>query len=181
MRVVIAGGVAAGMSAATRLRRLDETAEIVVLEAGGEVSFANCGLPYHVGGVIEERSALLRDADGLARRFRLDIRTRHTVSAIDRDAKRIDDAADKRRTDRNRHDLAGALDDVAFLDRRGFTEEDDADVVLFEVESQSGDVVRELHELAGHDAVEAVNAGDTVADGDDRADFRDIDAAADSA
>jgi NADPH-dependent 2,4-dienoyl-CoA reductase/sulfur reductase-like enzyme/rhodanese-related sulfurtransferase len=89
MRVVIVGGVAAGMSAATRLRRLDETAEIVVLEAGDQVSFSNCGLPYHVGGVIQDRSALLRDADGLARRFRLDIRTQHAVTAIDRDAKRV--------------------------------------------------------------------------------------------
>jgi NADPH-dependent 2,4-dienoyl-CoA reductase/sulfur reductase-like enzyme/rhodanese-related sulfurtransferase len=89
VRVVIVGGVAAGMSAATRLRRLDETADIVVLEAGDEVSFANCGLPYHVGGVIEERSALLRSADGLARRFRLDIRTGHAVVAIDRDARRV--------------------------------------------------------------------------------------------
>jgi NADPH-dependent 2,4-dienoyl-CoA reductase/sulfur reductase-like enzyme/rhodanese-related sulfurtransferase len=87
MRVVIVGGVAAGMSAATRLRRLDEAADIVVLEAGEQVSFANCGLPYHVGGVIEDRSALLRDADGLARRFRLDIRTEHAVTAVDRAAK----------------------------------------------------------------------------------------------
>src|SRR4051812_40308434 len=89
MRVVIVGGVAAGMSAATRLRRLDEQADIVVLEAGAHVSFANCGLRYHVGGVIEERSALLRDADGLARRFRLDIRTGHTVTAVDRDSQRV--------------------------------------------------------------------------------------------
>ena len=89
MRVVIVGGVAAGMSAATRLRRLDETADIVVLEAGDEVSFANCGLPYHVGGVIPERSALLRSAEGLARRFRLDIRLRHVVTAVDRSAKRV--------------------------------------------------------------------------------------------
>ncbi|WP_375388491.1 FAD-dependent oxidoreductase [uncultured Amnibacterium sp.] len=89
MRVVIVGGVAAGMSAATRLRRLDEHAEIVVLEAGGQVSFANCGLPYHVGGVIQERSALLRSADALARRFRLDIRVEHDVVAIDRGAKRV--------------------------------------------------------------------------------------------
>ncbi|RIX31243.1 FAD-dependent oxidoreductase [Amnibacterium setariae] len=94
MRVVIVGGVAAGMSAATRLRRLDETAEILVLEAGEHVSFANCGLPYHVGGVIPERAALLRDADGLARRFRLDIRTRHRVTAIDREAKRLRVEAD---------------------------------------------------------------------------------------
>jgi NADPH-dependent 2,4-dienoyl-CoA reductase/sulfur reductase-like enzyme/rhodanese-related sulfurtransferase len=89
MRVVIVGGVAAGMSAATRLRRLDETADIVVLESGTEVSFANCGLPYHVGGVIPERAALLRDADGMSRRYRLDIRREHTVVAIDRGAGRL--------------------------------------------------------------------------------------------
>lgn len=89
MRVVIVGGVAAGMSAATRLRRLDETADIVVLESGTQVSFANCGLPYHVGGVIPERAALLRDADGLARRYRLDVRREHTVTTIDRAAKRL--------------------------------------------------------------------------------------------
>src|SRR5690606_4626006 len=59
MKVIIVGAVAAGMSAATRLRRLVESAEIVVLEAGEHVSFANCGLPYYVGGVIEERDALL--------------------------------------------------------------------------------------------------------------------------
>ena len=56
-RTIVIGGVAAGMSAATRLRRLDEDREIVVLERGEHVSFANCGLPYHVGGVIEERFA----------------------------------------------------------------------------------------------------------------------------
>ena len=89
MRVVVVGGVAAGMSAATRLRRLDEAAEIVVLEAGEHVSFANCGLPYHVGGVIEDRDALLRDADGLARRFRLDIRRRSSVTAVDPAARTV--------------------------------------------------------------------------------------------
>ena len=101
--------------------------------------------------------------------------------AVDRNAERIDDAADQRRADRDGHDLAGALDLVAFLDLGGFAEEHDADVVFLEVERQAGDVVRELHELAGHDAVEAVDAGDAVADGDDGADFRDVDAAADSA
>ncbi len=89
MRVVIVGGVAAGMSAATRLRRLDEAAEIVVLEAGDHVSFANCGLPYHVGGVIEDRSVLLRDADAIADRFRLDIRRRHEVTGIDRERRTV--------------------------------------------------------------------------------------------
>jgi len=59
MRVVIVGGVAGGMSAATRMRRLDADAEIIVLEKSGYVSYANCGLPYYVGGVIEEEDALL--------------------------------------------------------------------------------------------------------------------------
>ena len=59
MRIVIVGGVAAGMSAAARARRLDETAEIIVLEKGSEVSFANCGLPYHVSGEISEAADLL--------------------------------------------------------------------------------------------------------------------------
>ena len=58
MRTIIIGGVAGGMSAATRLRRLDETGDIIVVERSGHVSFANCGLPYHVGGFIESRDAL---------------------------------------------------------------------------------------------------------------------------
>jgi NADPH-dependent 2,4-dienoyl-CoA reductase/sulfur reductase-like enzyme len=57
MNVVIIGGVAGGMSAATRLRRLDESARITIIERSGHVSFANCGLPYHVGGVIERRES----------------------------------------------------------------------------------------------------------------------------
>ncbi|WP_170215025.1 FAD-dependent oxidoreductase, partial [Sporolactobacillus inulinus] len=59
MKYVIVGGVAGGMSAATRLRRLNEEAEIIVFERGPYVSFANCGLPYYIGGVIKERSKLL--------------------------------------------------------------------------------------------------------------------------
>ena len=59
MKVVIIGGVAGGMSAAARLRRLDNEAEIIVLERSGHVSYANCGLPYFVGGVIEEEGTLL--------------------------------------------------------------------------------------------------------------------------
>lgn len=83
-RVVIIGGVAGGMSAATRMRRLDESAEIIVFERGGEVSFANCGLPYHLSGVIAERSSLvLQTPRGLGARFRLDVRVRSTVTAID--------------------------------------------------------------------------------------------------
>ncbi|MBM6545012.1 FAD-dependent oxidoreductase [Janibacter sp. YIM B02568] len=86
MRTVIIGGVAGGMSAATRLRRLDEQAEIVVLERSGHVSFANCGLPYHVGGVIEQRdSLLLQTPESLAARFRLDVRVGTEVTAIERD------------------------------------------------------------------------------------------------
>ncbi|MEV5833586.1 FAD-dependent oxidoreductase [Nocardia sp. NPDC052112] len=84
MKVVIVGGVAGGMSAATRLRRLMESAEIVVLERGDHVSFANCGLPYYVGGVIPKReSLLLQTPASLASRFRLDVRVRHEVMALD--------------------------------------------------------------------------------------------------
>ncbi len=85
-RVIIIGGVAGGMSAATRLRRLDESAQITVIERSGYVSFANCGLPYHVGGVIEKREALLLQTPAsLAARFRLDVRVRHDAVRIDRD------------------------------------------------------------------------------------------------
>lgn len=88
MRIVIVGGVAGGMSAATRLRRLDERAEIVVLERSGHVSFANCGLPYHVGGVIEQRGdLLLQTPQSLADRFGLDVRVNTEAVAIDRDRK----------------------------------------------------------------------------------------------
>jgi len=75
MRVVIIGGVAGGMSAATRLRRLDADAEIIVLEKSGHVSYANCGLPYYVGGVIEQESSLLlQTPESLHARFRLEVR-----------------------------------------------------------------------------------------------------------
>ena len=66
MKIVVVGGVAGGASVAARARRLDESAEIVVLERGEYVSFANCGLPYHIGGVIADRSRLLlQTPDGL--------------------------------------------------------------------------------------------------------------------
>ncbi|MBD2759850.1 pyridine nucleotide-disulfide oxidoreductase family protein [Yimella sp. cx-573] len=85
MEIVIIGGVAAGMSAATRMRRLDENAHIVVLERSGYVSFANCGLPYHVGGVMESReSLLLQTPASLAERFHLDVRVSHEAMSIDR-------------------------------------------------------------------------------------------------
>ena len=89
-RFIIIGGVAGGMSAATRLRRLDEDARILVLERGGHVSFANCGLPYYLGGVIEEReSLLLQTPASLGSRFNLDVRVRTEAVAIDREAKTV--------------------------------------------------------------------------------------------
>ena len=84
-RVVIVGGVAGGMSTATRLRRLDAEASITVLERSGHVSFANCGLPYFVGGLIEEEEDLtLQTPEQLFDRFRLDVRVNDEVVAIDR-------------------------------------------------------------------------------------------------
>ena len=87
---VIIGGVAGGMSAATRLRRLDESARITVVERGEHVSFANCGLPYHVGGVIDDRDALiLQTPESLAARFALDVRVRTEALSVDRDARTV--------------------------------------------------------------------------------------------
>ena len=83
MRIVIVGGVAGGMSAATRLRRLNAEAEIVVLERSGHVSYANCGLPYFVGGIIEdEADLLLQTPHSLHERFRLDVRVNSDVTSI---------------------------------------------------------------------------------------------------
>ncbi len=89
-RVIIVGGVAGGMSAATRYRRLDARAQIIVLERSGHVSYANCGLPYYVGGVIEEESSLLlQTPESLHRRFRLDVRVHSEATGIDAGSKRI--------------------------------------------------------------------------------------------
>ena len=91
MNIVIIGGVAGGMSCATRLRRLDAQSSIVVLERSGHVSYANCGLPYYVGGVIEDESSLLlQTPESLQRRFELDVRVRTEVISIDRDAKVVE-------------------------------------------------------------------------------------------
>ncbi len=90
MQIVIIGGVAGGMSAATRMRRLDESAKIVVLERSGYVSFANCGLPYHVGGVIEEREKLLLQTPAsLGARFGIDVRVGSEVVSIDRENRTV--------------------------------------------------------------------------------------------
>lgn len=87
---VIVGGVAGGASCAARLRRNDENANIIVLERGPHVSFANCGLPYYIGGIIEkEDDLLLSSPEFFRRRFDIDVRTGHRVSAIDRARKTV--------------------------------------------------------------------------------------------
>jgi NADPH-dependent 2,4-dienoyl-CoA reductase/sulfur reductase-like enzyme/rhodanese-related sulfurtransferase len=90
MKILIVGGVAGGASAAARARRLSEAAEIVLFERGPDVSFANCGLPYYVGGQISARDKLLvTTPQRLRDRFRIDVRTQSSVEAIDRNQKRI--------------------------------------------------------------------------------------------
>jgi NADPH-dependent 2,4-dienoyl-CoA reductase/sulfur reductase-like enzyme/rhodanese-related sulfurtransferase len=89
-RVVIVGGVAGGASAATRARRLSEEAEIIMFERGPHVSFANCGLPYYVGGEIpQEADLLLQTPESLRARFNLDVRVGSEVVAIDRQSKQV--------------------------------------------------------------------------------------------
>ena len=108
LKVVVIGGVAGGMSAATRLRRLDEHAEIVVLERSGYVSFANCGLPYHLSGTIEQRSSLmLQTPASLAARFALDVRVKSEVVDINREQKTV--------TVRNLEDKTDYVESYDFL------------------------------------------------------------------
>ena len=84
MRILVVGGVAAGASAATKARRTNEDAEIVLFERGGYVSFANCGLPYYIGGVIEDRDELLLVTPELFKeRFNIDVRINHEVVDVD--------------------------------------------------------------------------------------------------
>ncbi len=90
MKIVIVGGVTGGMSAATRLRRQMEDTEIIVFDKGPYVSFANCGLPFHVSGEIEKRSSLLvQTPERLKARFELDVRPETEVLAIDPDLKEV--------------------------------------------------------------------------------------------
>lgn len=90
MRVVVVGGVAGGASCAARLRRLDEGAEIAIFDRGPHVSFANCGLPYHVGNVIaDERDLLVASPQSFRERFAIDVHTDTEVVAIDRGARRV--------------------------------------------------------------------------------------------
>ena len=91
LRFIIVGGVAAGASAAARARRLDECAKITVIERGPDVSFANCGLPYFVGGEIKQRDALaIQTPQTLKALLNLNVRTSTEVVAIDRAAKRVE-------------------------------------------------------------------------------------------
>ena len=90
-RVLIAGGVAGGASCARRLRRMDERAEIFIFERTGDVSFANCGLPYYIGGAIAERKRLLVATPERFRDFfNIEVRTRHEVCSIDRQNQTIE-------------------------------------------------------------------------------------------
>ena len=90
MKIVIVGGVAGGASAAARLRRLDEDAEIIMFERGGYISFANCGLPYYIGGEIEDRGELeLQTPDSFNERFNVDVRVFSEVVGISRADKSV--------------------------------------------------------------------------------------------
>jgi len=90
MKLLIVGGVAGGASAAARARRLSEDAHIILFERGPDVSFANCGLPYYLGGEITERDKLLVvQPERLRSRYNLDVRVRTSVEAIDRSAKKV--------------------------------------------------------------------------------------------
>lgn len=90
MKVVIVGGVAGGATAAARIRRLDENAEIIIFERSGYVSYANCGLPYYIGGEISDKEDLfLQTPEGFWSRFKIDVRTLHEVTKINRDRKTV--------------------------------------------------------------------------------------------
>lgn len=89
-KVVIIGGVAGGATAAARIRRLDENAEIIIFERSGFVSYANCGLPYYIGGVIEDQEELtLQTPEIFMKRFRIDVRVKHEVTAIHPEKKTV--------------------------------------------------------------------------------------------
>jgi len=89
-KVVIIGGVAGGASAATRLRRLDEQAKITIIEKGEYISYANCGLPYHIGNVIKQRSSLLLlTPEVMKQKYNIDVFIKQEVIRIDRTNKKI--------------------------------------------------------------------------------------------
>lgn len=89
-KILVIGGVAGGATAASRLRRLDEKAEIILFERGGYISFANCGLPYYIGGVIANRNSLfVTTKEDVEAKYNIDVRTQNEVISIDRDKKEI--------------------------------------------------------------------------------------------
>lgn len=90
MKYIIIGGVAGGATAAARIRRLSEDAEIVLFEKGAYISYANCGLPYYIGGVIAEREKLLvQTPESFGQRFNIDVRVNSEVTAINREDKSV--------------------------------------------------------------------------------------------
>lgn len=89
-RIIIVGSVAGGASAAARARRLSENADIIMFERGDYISFANCGLPYHIGGaIVDRRRLLVQTPQAMHRRYRIDVRTKTEVIRIDRTKKTI--------------------------------------------------------------------------------------------
>ena len=89
-KVVIIGGVAGGATTAARLRRIDENCEIIIMEKGDYISYANCGLPYYIGDVIKERDALLlQTPQVMKQRFNVDVRTGNEVTAINKEEKSV--------------------------------------------------------------------------------------------
>lgn len=90
MKTIIIGGVAGGATAAARLRRLDENAQIIMFERSGYVSYATCGMPYYIGGVIEDKNTLtLQTPESFHNRFRIDVRTSSEVTKINTEDKTV--------------------------------------------------------------------------------------------
>ena len=90
MKIIIIGGVAGGATTAARIRRMDETAEIILIEKGKYISYANCGLPYYIGDVITDREKLfVQTPESFSIRFRVDVRTENEVIFIDRKKKTV--------------------------------------------------------------------------------------------
>ena len=91
MKYLIIGGVAGGATAAARIRRLSEDAEIILFEKGEHISYANCGLPYYIGGVIADREKLLlQTPESFGQRFNIDVRVRSEVKSINREEKTVE-------------------------------------------------------------------------------------------
>ena len=90
MKIVIIGGVAGGATTAARLRRLDEKAEIIMIDKGNHISFANCGLPYYIGDVIKDKDdLLLQTPESFKQRFNIDVRIRQKVLKINKEEKKV--------------------------------------------------------------------------------------------